>query len=365
MKKNFFLAALAGVALVGCAKNEVAQVTDDSQREITFAAPVMSVTTKTQEIPETVYPTSAPSFGVYGWYVAGATYDASAATEYMRNVEVKRDPSIDKTDDTGDKGAWISDKAYYWPKQGSITFDAYSPYDNVNTLVTCDKANGLTITGFGVTNVLDDQVDLLYSTRAYDKTSSKGTTNDMYDGVDIVFNHALSVVKFTAKTAEDYASTTTIKVTKIQIVDALTKATFEQNVDNSTKTDDPKWISYTADKATFTSLDKAEDVVTALSTSPANCGVSMIVLPQDFTASTKLYIEYYIQTGSSAPIKQTFEIPLNDSGFSYTEGGSTVTVTGWEIGKRYTYNLSIGLDKIYFAPSVTNWKDVDVTVPQI
>lgn len=363
MKKFFFLAALASVALASCVKNEPAKV--DSQKEITFTTPVLAVPTKTQEIQETVYPTYAPSFGVYGWYVAGATYDASAATEYMRNIEVKHKASINETDDDGDEGAWISDNAYYWPKQGSITFDAYSPYDNVNTLVTCDKANGLTITGFGVTNVLDDQVDLLYSTRAYDKTSSKGTTNDKYDGVDIVFNHALSVVQFTAKTAENYSSTTTIKVTKIQIVDALTKATFKQNVDNSTKTDAPKWTSYTADKATFTSLDKAEDAVTALSTTPAVRGVSMIVLPQDFTASTKLYVEYYIQTGSSAPIKQTFEISLNDSGFSYTEGGSPVTVTGWEIGKRYTYNLVIGLDKIYFAPSVTDWTDVNVTVPQI
>lgn len=364
MKKNFFLAALAGVALVGCAKNEVAQVTDDSQREITFAAPVMSVTTKTQEILGTDYLKTNPSFGVYGWYVAGPTYVVDdATTMYMYNVEVKYTDSIDDPADEG-TGAWISDDAYYWPKQGSITFDAYSPYDNVNTLVTCDKANGLIITGFGVTNVLDDQVDLLYSTRAYDKTSSKGTTNDRYDGVDIVFNHALSVVQFTARTAEDYSSTTEIKVTKIQIVDALTNATFKQNVNNITKTDAPEWSGHTTN-ATFTSLDTSEATAVALSTTPEVRGVSMIVLPQDFTASTKLYVEYYIKTGSSAPIKQTFEIALNDSGFSYTEAGTPVTVTGWEIGKRYTYNLSIGLDKIYFAPSVTDWKNVDVTVPQI
>lgn len=361
MKKFFLLAALASIALASCVKNEPAKF--DSQKEITFTTPVLAVPTKTQEIPGTDYLSSSPSFGVYGWYVAGATYVADDATAYMHNVEVKYDSSINKDDDTG-TGAWISDDAYYWPKQGSITFDAYSPY-SINTLVTGDKTNGLTITGFGVTNVLDDQVDLLYSTRAYDKTSSKGTTNDRYDGVDIVFNHALSVVKFTARTAADYSPTTTIKVTKIQIVDALTKATFEQHVDNSAKNDAPVWVGYTADKATFTSLDTSEGSATALSETAEDRGVSMIVLPQDFTVSTKLYIEYYIKTGSSAPIKQTFEISLNDSGFSYTEGGSSVTVTGWEIGKRYTYNLVIGLDKIYFAPSVTDWTDVNVTVPQI
>ena len=32
----------------------------------------------------------------------------------------------------------------------------------------------------------------------------------------------------------------------------------------------------------------------------------------------------------------------------------------WEMGKRYTYNIVIGLDEIYFAPSVANWTDVAV-----
>lgn len=361
MKKFFFLAVLASVALTSCVKNEPAKV--DSQKEITFTTPVLAVPTKTQEIPGTDYLSSSPSFGVYGWYVAGATYVADDATAYMHNVEVKHTNSIKDPADAGDEGAWISDDAYYWPKQGSITFDAYSPY-SIHTSVTGDKTNGLTITGFGVTNVLDDQVDLLYSTRAYDKTSSKGTTNGRYDGVDIVFNHALSVVKFTARTAADYSPTTTIKVTKIQIVDALTNATFKQNVDNSARTDNPEWTGHTTN-ATFTSLDTSEGSATALSTTAEDRGVSMIVLPQDFTASTKLYVEYYIKAGSSTPIKQTFEIALNDSGFSYTEAGSTVTVTGWKIGKRYTYNLVIGLDKIYFAPSVTDWTDVNVTVPTI
>jgi hypothetical protein len=38
----------------------------------------------------------------------------------------------------------------------------------------------------------------------------------------------------------------------------------------------------------------------------------------------------------------------------------------WEPGKRYTYNLTIGLDEIYFAPEVTDWTDeVSVDIPTI
>ncbi|MGM9747921.1 MAG: fimbrillin family protein [Candidatus Cryptobacteroides sp.] len=358
MKKNLFLAALAGVALVGCAKNEVAQVTDDSQREITFAAPVMSVTTKTQEITGTTYPTDAPTFGVFGWYVAGNTYDSSTAQAYMSNAEMSYDSSFDDTEDTGN-GRWISNPVYYWPKQGTITFDAYSPY-SVASKVTCDKTYGLKFNDFEVTNVLANQVDLMFAKRAYDKSSSKGTSVSEYDGVDIVFNHALSVVKFTVKTAADYSGTTQIAVRTIKIIDALDEATFYQNVADD-RSENPVWGDYGATTSDYVS----HDVFKVLTTTVADAESTVIVLPQSFSAGAKLDIEYYIKTGVSAWIPQNKTIALSESGFEYKEGGSVVTVSGWEIGKRYTYNIAIGLNEIYFAPSVTDWKDVDVTVPTI
>ena len=44
----------------------------------------------------------------------------------------------------------------------------------------------------------------------------------------------------------------------------------------------------------------------------------------------------------------------------------TSPVTKWEAGKKYTYKLTIGLEKIYFAPEVASWTpatDQPVTVP--
>ena len=34
------------------------------------------------------------------------------------------------------------------------------------------------------------------------------------------------------------------------------------------------------------------------------------------------------------------------------------SITAWKAGKRYTYQLQFGLEKIYFAPDVKNWDDV-------
>ena len=103
----------------------------------------------------------------------------------------------------------------------------------------------------------------------------------------------------------------------------------------------------------------AENELNNTTTTPV--GETVIVLPQNFTASTqKLHIEYCIKTiaTDSKALLQKADLychntpPLTDD-------------NKWEMGKRYTYNLVIGLDKIYFAPSVTDWTDVNVTVPQI
>ena len=42
------------------------------------------------------------------------------------------------------------------------------------------------------------------------------------------------------------------------------------------------------------------------------------------------------------------------------------TVTHWEAGKKYTYQLTIDLEKIYFAPTVESWtpQSEAVNVPQ-
>lgn len=350
MKKNLLFAALAVVAMASCTKNEVSQSTVTN--EITFATPVLARHTKSTEITGTTYPNTA-SFNVYAWYNPGHSFDVGSASAYMSNVQVSHTSSIN--DDTpGDAGAWVPAYKYYWPKQGVLTFDAYSP-NGLSGDVSATAAAGITVTNHVVSTTLASQQDFLYATRAKNKTSSTDGNNATYDGVDIAFNHALAVVKFTAKTKADYHETTTIKIKDIKIQSIKNMGTFEQK-ESITPTPTPTWSAQdgSAEYVALTADNYAQSVEINSSSSEISGCSTVIVLPQDFTASLqKLHIEYYLQTNASGaqPLLQTADLYFHHASALADENK-------WAMGKRYTYNIVIGLDEIYFAPSVAEWSDV-------
>lgn len=350
MKKSLLFAALAVVAMASCTKNEISQSTRTN--EITFTTPVLARHTKSQEIVDNRYPTTA-SFNVYAWYNSETAFDASKASAYMTDVKVDYDGADFDASSEG-VGAWVpSSKKYYWPKQGVLSFDAYSPNGLVGT-VSATAAEGIKVVGHTVNTTLSSQQDFLYATRTLDKTSSTGT-NNTYDGVDIAFKHALAVVKFTAKTRDDYSGTTTIKIKDIKIQSINNVGTFEQKESTSK----PGWSDQTGtvEYVALTSDNDAASVkITSSSTDVAGCS-TVIVLPQVFEASKqKLHIEYYMTTDATdaKPLLQKADLDFYNT-------NALADNNKWEMGKRYTYNIVIGLDAIYFAPSVTNWVDVTGT----
>lgn len=368
MKKNLFLAALAGVALVGCAKNEVAQVTDDSQREISFAAPVVTPVTKADYVTNTSISTTPAdfNFSVWGWYCEGTFYYSSAEF-YMglgsdSGVAVTYDSSIDDGTTTG-SGAWKPSTAYYWPKNGKLSFSAYSPTAaNSDGTFRADAETGINITDYTVKG-LDEQYDLLFSDRTYDKTTSTDGTNNTYDGVDIRFNHALAAIEIKARLEADYG-TDIIKVTKITLTNVNSKGTFKQNfVKGYYYTGTPAaWSSQTT-PVSYDLFNGSANVIYNSGTPQAITGCkNAIILPQTITYSTpgidtntQLIVEYQIKHGSSY-LNQKVSQDLHS--LSGMKESTSVTVTSWEIGKRYTYNLVFGLEEVYFAPEVTPWEDV-------
>ena len=130
MKKLFFIAAIASAALVSCTKNEVAQVADQDQ--ITFATPVVGNLTKVAGEIGTNYDKNE-KFVVYGWYCEEDSFDPATASVYMNGVTVKHNGDINATVDAGDQGAWEPVTTFYWPKNGKLTFSAYSPVDEDRT----------------------------------------------------------------------------------------------------------------------------------------------------------------------------------------------------------------------------------------
>lgn len=369
MKKIALLAAMSLAALAACTKNEPAPSVSE-QQEITFASPVVGVSTKvpTYGLLSGDYPTTQ-TFNVWAWYSEEDTYDGNGK-KYMTDVTVAYD-SKDFNDAETEDGAWAPTPTYYWPKNGKLTFDAYSPTE-LNTLATvkCDASKGLTIEEYTVPTTLEEQIDVLYSNRAADKVSTSFTAGTTYEGVDIVFNHALAAVAFTIKQSEAYP-VGTIKVKDI-VINALSNGNFAHNITYPAGTAEvaPAWDDQNT-PAEYKALAYA-DYATSLQ--PANAegaaGATVLVLPQAFsnTNDVTITVNYYIKNQNEDALLQKAVFHLNDSNNQsgeYEADQSSVTVDKWEMGKKYTYNLTIGLDDIFFAPRITEWVGVNVNLPEI
>ena len=346
MKKTLVFAALASVALVGCTKN--VEVANNDLNEITFDTPVLAPATKADEIKGTTFPTSV-DFAVFAWYNASklSGTDVAAGSLYMNDVAVSYDSTKDDT--TTGAGAWKPASVYFWPKNGYLAFDAYSPS---SVTATCDATNGIAFTNFEASTDYDSQIDLLYSTRVINKQSSVENTNNTYDGVNIPFNHALSVVRVFVK-----ASTATdaklIKVKSVKFKNIKNQGDFSQAAWNPEGADVNLVIGEAADTTSSTAISTAEE----------QYGKNHIVLPQVFTGdSAVLEIKYDILgQGGVEPLEQVATLNLA----SQSAVGTTNHTGAWLMGKRYNYHITFGLNEIYFAPSITDWEDYQVNVPTI
>ena len=346
MKKTLVFAALASVALVGCTKN--VEVANNDLNEITFETPVLAPATKADEITGTTFPKTV-DFAVFAWYSADelSGTDVAAGNLYMNDVTVNYDSTKDDTTDGA--GAWKPASVYFWPKNGYLAFDAYSPS---SVAATCDATTGIAFSNFVASTSYDNQIDLLYSTRVINKQSSVEHNNDTYDGVNIPFNHALSVVRVFVK-----ASTATdaelIKVKSVKFMNIKNQGGFSQAAWTPKEDVVDLVIGDAADSTS--SFD--------ISTAEKQYGKNHIVLPQGFTGtSAVLEIRYDILgQGGVEPLEQVATLNLA----SQTAEGTLDHTGSWLMGKRYNYHITFGLNEIYFAPSITDWEDYQVNVPTI
>ena len=357
MKKLFFIAAMAGAALVSCTKNE--SVETPEQDVITFAEPVTALNTKAVEIGEN-YPTSQ-NFSVFAHYYTEAEGGYTTFAEgdlYMKDVKTSYNEDLKGWDPKTGSGV-----NYYWPKQGTLTFAAYSP-----SLVeaTYDK-EGIHFANYTVDADCTKQYDLLYSERSYDQTKEMMVTNAPYNGVQIKFNHALSSILFTVRTDADYAADHfKIVLKKISIKNVLSQATFNQGLeDGNGKVTKPvaehfgwaghsykkEYVAYESSKVLSTVASYTENIDVSNPRQNDTQNTNLILLPQEFS-DQQLYIEYQIVNENVDPattVNQNATFNLNYYGDS------------WKRGYRYVYNLTFGFDKIYFDPVVTEWDEVVVT----
>ena len=353
MKRILLFAAVAGAALASCVKNESESGMTASDSKISFEAPVVGATTRAVE-GEIVgaYPTDE-SFKVWGWYHEGDYPGFGTSTSWKNYMTDADGKPI--TVSYNNVNSWVSAKDYFWPKNGKLTFAAYSPADAAGTYT--HTANGLQIADFTVAAV-GAQYDLMYSDRAYNRTSSTnqygGTASNTYTGVDIVFHHALSSIVFKVGTDANYTNANnTFKIKSITIKNVANAGTFTEGLTDGTTTRTPAWtVTGTPDKEYVAfSGDFTVPADGTTRQEPTNAA-DLILLPQSFESNDKAIVEikYTYGTEASDEIENTETFQLNHA----------TNVQAWEPNKRYTYNIIFGLDKIYFAPVVEAWDDVNV-----
>ena len=387
MKKLFFLAVAAVVALAACTKNEADTTAFEQAKVINFNT-VANKATKAYEggpISGSVYSYDLPSFGVFASYLAkDKTWasDKASATRYMDDVEV----SFNDT-----KDIWAPANTYYWPLEGSLSFIAYSP-KAAATAAFAEATGTLTLTGFTVKTTVAEQDDLLYSSVNADRTvnesyyvdggnSKNSETAEGDKGVNIKFKHALSQIIFKAKAANEvYAAGMSFKINTITVNAASTadKMTVDNPADddlacNVTTWTNPKtpadFVVRSEDFPNATVAAAAANFLTDELSAPIGDALLMIPSKKEVTPATDP-ATYTFANDPTVTIKYT----LYRMDPVLAMGSKTVTihfddiddvVKCWEAGKKYVYNLTIDLQKIYFNPTITDWvnggsQDVDI-----
>ena len=351
MKRILLFAAVAGAALASCVKNESESGMTASDSKISFEAPVVGATTRAQagEIGDK-YPTTE-KFKVWGWYHEGdyTTFgDAANGWKNYMTASAAGNPVVVEYDGTS---SWDSATDYFWPKNGKLTFAAYSPADAAGTYT--HTANGLQITGFTVAAV-GAQYDLMYSDRAYNRTSSTNQyVGNPYTGVDIVFRHALSSIVFKVGTKDNYSTADNdFTIKSITIKNVYGAGEFNEGLTDGTTNRDPEWTVTGTANNNYVAFSGDFAVPEDKSLTEPTGAADLILLPQSFATNNSAIVEITYTYGSSisGAIEHTETFQLNHA----------TNVQAWEPNKRYTYNIIFGLDKIYFAPVVEAWDDVNV-----
>lgn len=352
MKKLFFMTAVVGLALTSCSQEELSAPVAENN-EITFAAPLVGKNTRAVTEVGTEYDKNA-TFGVWAKYNTTTPTSWTAGDFYIGTAA---DHGVQASYKAAVNG-WGFATPYYWPKNGNLSFIAYSPYTAAVSATASVTGQGIQFTDYTVGDAAD--VDLLFSEVARNKTKADVNTVAPWSGIDIAFKHALSSVRFAVKTKETYTGTT-IKVKNINVLNAYSVADFNQGLANTadavTAPANACWDNYETERTYDAFTGDITVGATALyvhnGTASATANkTDLILLPQPLQDGNqvKVQVEYTITSPNGNTFDQVTELPLTGT---------------WKRGTRYTYTVVFGLDEIYLDPTVEAWDDVnggDITI---
>ncbi len=355
MKKLIVLFS-AVAALAACSKNEVVPAVSGENVEISY-----KVAPRTKADPQTFDTKNV--FASWAYYLPSGKWDA--------NWEVRKDAKpyigeehVGSTISYKD-GVWKDQNtSYYWPKEGKLTFFAYSlnsksltDQDGNHTYFHCLNTED----AYGISGSLNldthPNTDFLVADISSDKTANE-TSYYNVNGVPTLFKHRLSRIKFAVKKKADYANATITlnSITFNKLINGMTYTQFHKSGDSfSENMFSPEFTSRSTQVYTQTNFEVAS---TEFASIPDANEVRYIYIPQDFKNVTN--------AEKIATIEVKYTVTLK-KGTSETDKGISETYIktlnvknifdSWDMGKRYTFNLIFSLDEIKWAPAVGDWED--------
>ena len=328
--KKIFISLLAIAALASCAKTE--DVFTEGESEI-MLSPVATLQTKANHlgaIDGIKYPTEE-NFDVYAYWK-----NVPAGKEFTDGSLFLQSLTEGGAEFTNKGVYWGGIDKYYWPKNGSLRFAAYSP---ARLTVAHEQVNDVYSISYEQPSETAKTWDFLVA-----PTSPSYSMMTATEKVAIEFQHALSwlTLKVVAKDA-DAAMAFDIK--KVTILDVNTKADFAASMTDGIQYEEWSNQNTTADYVVFEGSQAPTVTPTDIETTAAGT----IVIPQN-TTTVRIEFDQYGLNGTADTPGMVVDLDLVLDGDNQP----------WEPGKHYNYTLVFGLDEILINPSVTDWEEVEV-----
>lgn len=362
MKKLIVLFS-AVAALAACSKNEVVPAVSGENVEISYK---VAPRTKAE----------AQTFDTKNVFASWAYYLPSGKNwgENWKDAEIfiGKEAEEGVTISYGNKVWRDQTTSHYWPKEGNLTFFAYSlnrnnfdlKYDSGHTYpIVCHKSQN----AYGINATIDlkdnKNLDLLVAEIAKDKTQNENIYS--LNGVPTLFKHKFSRIQFAVKKKEEYtgATITLNSITFNNVAHTGHYSQFNKEDGDVKFTQDYCKAGDIRTSLVYTTTDfkvtSATDYVPVTETDETY----YIYMPQDFKNET--------DPKKIATIEVKYTVTFkNGTSEAYTKTLNVKDIfDDWKVGKRYTFNLIFSLDEINWAPAVGDWenetKNIDVVAGEV
>ena len=361
MKKFFLLAAMVGVALTGCMKNEV--YVPKCETPISFEVANYVAQTRAGDFVYT-------QFGVDAWSWEN---DAATPVQMMEN-EVVSKSVVDGED------VWTTTTPYYWPigENSFVDFIAYYPKTDKPAINYCigDVYGKDELT---YSNYIVSDVNLMYADKAIgfsanndadDNDTALGYGDPLlkdygFRGVPTLFRHALAKVNFKVQNAKPIDDIYSYDIK----VNSITLKVYNQGsvtLENSGTTHATRgtwsvsgsavnvWEPTTGSYATLV----WNIPVTLTPTAPiaSYSPRTQYVLPQTLvTGDQKITVDYTVTQYQTIGGTKT---KISEQNYTPTLDLYSAVLPHWEMNKNITYTISLSSigTQILFAPAVEEWE---------